>query len=64
MSDSCLFSSGKKKPGQSICIFRLSIFVKGQFRVSWLTATARGAHRGTRAEPRDTASQEDRPGNS
>lgn len=29
MSDSCLFSSGIKKIRQSICIFRLSIFVKG-----------------------------------
>lgn len=66
MSDSNLFSSGKKKIkiGQSICISRLSIFVKGQFRVRWLTATARGTQRGTRAKPKDTASQEDRLGNS
>lgn len=64
MSDSRLFSSGKKKIGQSICIFRPSTFVKGQLRVSRLTATARGAQRGTRAEPRDAAAQEHRLGNS
>lgn len=63
MCDNHLFSSGKKI-GQSIYIFRLSIFVKGQFRISWLTTVQASGTvaRGMQAEPRDIISQEDRPG--